>query len=71
LHTCHVVSAIIEHTNQVIYLEDGDVAAVQDGKLVIHRVTPRDPNDSSVREVTTIKTAIQEIMKGKSTWYTV
>ncbi|CAB4068246.1 glmS [Lepeophtheirus salmonis] len=31
-------SAIIEHTNRVIYLEDDDIAAVKDGILSIHRV---------------------------------
>ena len=32
-----VCSAIVEHTNRVIYLEDDDVAAVADGNLTIHR----------------------------------
>ena len=31
-------SAIIEHTNRVIFLEDDDVAAVANGVLSIHRV---------------------------------
>ena len=31
-------SAIIEHTNRVIFLEDDDVAAVSNGVLSIHRV---------------------------------
>ncbi|NXT90270.1 GFPT2 aminotransferase, partial [Anhinga rufa] len=31
-------SAIIEHTNRVIFLEDDDIAAVTDGKLSIHRL---------------------------------
>jgi len=59
-------SAIIEHTNQVIYLEDDDVAAVRDGKLNIHRIKRNfdDPNESVVREIITLKTEIQEIMKG-------
>ena len=30
-------SAIIEHTNRVIYLEDDDVAACKQGVLSIHR----------------------------------
>lgn len=30
-------SAVIEHTNRVIFLEDDDVAAVKDGALNIHR----------------------------------
>jgi len=60
-------SAIIEHTKQVIYLEDNDVAAVgKNGKLTIHRVrSPLDnPNESSVREVITLKMEIEQIMKG-------
>lgn len=59
-------SAIIEHTNQVIYLEDNDVAAVRNGKLNIHRVKRNfdDPNESMVREIITLKMEIQEIMKG-------
>ena len=31
-------SAIVEHTNRVIYLEDEDVAAVSEGNLTIHRI---------------------------------
>ncbi|KTF81177.1 hypothetical protein cypCar_00026785 [Cyprinus carpio] len=31
-------SAIIEHTNKVIYLEDDDVAVVMEGKLYVHRI---------------------------------
>ncbi|XP_048758308.2 glutamine--fructose-6-phosphate aminotransferase [isomerizing] 1-like isoform X4 [Ostrea edulis] len=56
-------SAIIEHTNQVIYLEDDDVAAVQNGCLTIHRIK-RTLDESTTREVTTIKMEIQQIMKG-------
>lgn len=59
-------SAIIEHTNQVIYLEDDDVAAVKDGMLSIHRIfrNSDDPNKPSSREVTTLKLEIQQLMKG-------
>lgn len=60
-------SAIIEHTNQVIYLEDDDVAAVSlDGKLNIHRLKRNldDPKESTVREIITLKMEIQQIMKG-------
>ena len=31
-------SAIIEHTNRVLFLEDDDVAAVNGGVLSIHRI---------------------------------
>jgi len=64
---CCWISAIIEHTNQVIYLEDNDVAAVNRlGQLTIHRVRHSydDPHASAVREVITLRTKIQEIMKG-------
>ena len=58
-----VPSAIIEHTNKVIFLEDDDVAAIKDGSLTIHRIH-RNVEDSTVREVTTLKMEIQQIMKG-------
>ncbi|CAG2119960.1 unnamed protein product, partial [Medioppia subpectinata] len=57
-------SAIIEHTNRVIYLEDDDVASVEEGLLTIHRLK-RTLDDSSLhREIITLKLEIQQIMKG-------
>ncbi|XP_054726698.1 glutamine--fructose-6-phosphate aminotransferase [isomerizing] 2-like [Anastrepha obliqua] len=56
-------SAIIEHTDRVIYLEDDDVAAVKDGKLSIHRLK-KCLDDPHAREITTLKMEIQQIMKG-------
>jgi glucosamine--fructose-6-phosphate aminotransferase (isomerizing) len=56
-------SAVIEHTNRVIFLEDDDVAAVKDGRLTIHRLK-RCLDDVAAREITTLKMEIQEIMKG-------
>ncbi|CAL8090959.1 unnamed protein product [Orchesella dallaii] len=56
-------SAIIEHTNRVLYLEDDDVAAVKDGVLSIHRLK-RAIDDPHAREITTLKMEIQQIMKG-------
>ncbi|KAK3090657.1 hypothetical protein FSP39_013430 [Pinctada imbricata] len=56
-------SAIIEHTDQVIYLEDDDVAAVCNGCLTIHRIK-REVDESTIREVITLKMEIQQIMKG-------
>jgi len=56
-----VCSAIIEHTNQVIYLEDNDVASVSEGMLTIRRVCV---TQSAVCEITTLKMQIQQIMKG-------
>ena len=43
-------SAIIEHTNKVIFLEDDDVASVKGGVLSIHRMT-RSSDDSPDRYV--------------------
>jgi glucosamine--fructose-6-phosphate aminotransferase (isomerizing) len=58
-------SAVIEHTNRVIYLEDDDVAAVQDGHLTIHRMKRQfDDTSPLTREIMTLKMEIQEIMKG-------
>ncbi|ELU13472.1 hypothetical protein CAPTEDRAFT_164953 [Capitella teleta] len=59
-------SAIIEHTNQVIFLEDDDVAAVRNGMLTIHRIhrDQDEGNELQSREITTLKMEIQEIMKG-------
>merc|ERR1712106_907293 len=54
-------SAIIEHTNRVIYLEDDDVAAVKLGVLSIHR---SNKEGELAREITTLKMEIQQIMKG-------
>ncbi|KAK7111390.1 glutamine--fructose-6-phosphate aminotransferase [isomerizing] 2-like isoform X1 [Littorina saxatilis] len=56
-------SAIIEHTNKVIFLEDDDVASIKDGSLTIHRIH-RNVEDSTIREVITLKMEIQQIMKG-------
>ena len=32
-----IFSAIIEHTNRVIFLEDDDTACIRDGGLTLHR----------------------------------
>ncbi|KAG4076764.1 hypothetical protein HA402_009110 [Bradysia odoriphaga] len=61
-------SAVIEHTNRVIYLEDDDVAAVKDGALSIHRLR-KTLDDPHAREITTLKMEIQEIMKGKYQYF--
>jgi len=54
-------SAIIEHTNKVIFPEDDDVAAVKNGSLTIYRAKIE---GESAREITTLKMEIQQIMKG-------
>lgn len=56
-------SAVIEHTNKVIFLEDDDVSAVKEGSLSIHRLR-RSLDDPHAREITTLKMEIQQIMKG-------
>ncbi|CAG9816026.1 unnamed protein product [Phaedon cochleariae] len=56
-------SAIIEHTNRVIYFEDDDVAAIKNGALSIHRIR-RGGDDPHKREITTLKMELQQIMKG-------
>ncbi|XP_031443260.1 glutamine--fructose-6-phosphate aminotransferase [isomerizing] 2-like isoform X2 [Clupea harengus] len=56
-------SAIIEHTNRVIYLEDDDIAAVAKGKLSLHRVSRRTGEDPS-RVIQTLQMEMQQIMKG-------
>jgi len=57
-------SAIVEHTDRVIYLLDDDVASVgNEGKLTIHRLK-RNNDDPHNREITTLKLELQEIMKG-------
>merc|ERR1719186_1412780 len=62
IHPCDSdASAIIEHTNRVIYLEDDDVACVKLGVLSIHR---SNKEGELAREITTLKMEIQQIMKG-------
>ena len=57
-------SAVIEHTNRVIYLEDDDVAAVVDGRLSIHRIK-RTAGDYPARAIQTLQLELQELMKGE------
>lgn len=61
-------SAIIEHTNRVIFLEDDDVAAVTDGHLTIHRLK-RTLDENVNREIITLKMEIQQIMKGNFSFF--
>lgn len=57
-------SAVIEHTNRVIFLEDDDVAAVMDGRLSIHRIKRR-AGDYPARAIQTLQLELQQIMKGE------
>lgn len=61
-------SAVIEHTNRVIYFEDDDVAAVKEGALSIHRLR-RSMDDPHVREIATVKMELQQIMKGNYDYF--
>ncbi|TRY71275.1 hypothetical protein DNTS_015974 [Danionella cerebrum] len=56
-------SAIIEHTNKVIYLEDDDVAVVVEGKFYVHRIK-RTAGEDPVRAIQTLQMELQQIMKG-------
>ncbi|XP_005795370.1 glutamine--fructose-6-phosphate aminotransferase [isomerizing] 2-like [Xiphophorus maculatus] len=56
-------SAIIEHTNKVLYMEDDDIAVVKGGELSIHRIN-RQAGDDPVRAIQTLQMELQQIMKG-------
>ncbi|XP_071765813.1 glutamine--fructose-6-phosphate aminotransferase [isomerizing] 2 isoform X1 [Centroberyx gerrardi] len=56
-------SAIIEHTNKVLYMEDDDIAVVAGGKLSIHRMK-RQVGEDPVRAIQTLQMELQQIMKG-------
>ena len=58
-------SAIIEHTNQVIFMEDDDLAVVSNGALTIHRTQHEVTGQSTIREIIELKIELQEIMKGR------
>lgn len=62
-------SAIIEHTNQVIFLEDDDVAVVRGGRLTIHRIKRGDVNEPSHREIHQLLLEIQQIMRGNYKYF--
>jgi len=62
-------SAIIEHTNQVIFLEDDDVAVVRDGRLTIHRINRGELDEPTHREIHELFLEIQQIMKGNYKYY--
>lgn len=56
-------SAVVEHTNRVIYLEDGDIAHVNPSGIRIVRASVHD-GTSSIRAIQTLEMALAEIMKG-------
>ncbi|XP_039765800.1 glutamine--fructose-6-phosphate aminotransferase [isomerizing] 1-like [Pararge aegeria] len=61
-------SAVIEHTNRVLYFEDDDVAHVKDGVLSIHRMSGSS-TDPHQREIFTLKLELQQIMKGNYEYF--
>jgi glucosamine--fructose-6-phosphate aminotransferase (isomerizing) len=62
-------SAIIEHTKRIIYLEDDDIAAVQDGRITIHHSKHKSGQAVLTREIKTVEIELQEIMKGEFKHY--
>lgn len=58
-------SAIIEHTNRVIYLEDDDVASVVEGGLTLHRVKSASSGNDTSRGIDKLELELQQIMKGQ------
>lgn len=61
-------SAVIEHTNRVLYFEDDDVAHIKDGVLSIHRLSGSS-TDPHQREIFTLKLELQQIMKGNYEYF--
>ncbi len=55
-------SAIIEHTKRVLYLEDNDIAHIDEGELHIHRLR-REDGVSAIRSIMTLEMEMAEIMK--------
>eukprot|EP00056_Hartaetosiga_gracilis_P005189 m.82254 g.82254 ORF g.82254 m.82254 type:complete len:699 (+) comp12081_c0_seq3:493-2589(+) len=59
-------SAVVEHTNRVIFLEDNDVVAISGGHLSLHHL--KNPNSSKVispvRDVQELDMEVQQIQKG-------
>ncbi|CAF0867415.1 unnamed protein product [Rotaria sordida] len=63
-------SAIIEHTNQVIFMEDDDLAVVKNGALTIHRTQHGEvTGQSAIREIHELKIELQQIMKGNYKYF--
>eukprot|EP00055_Hartaetosiga_balthica_P014835 m.83990 g.83990 ORF g.83990 m.83990 type:complete len:698 (-) comp8704_c1_seq1:267-2360(-) len=59
-------SAVVEHTNRVIFLEDNDVVTISGGHLSLHHL--KNPNSnkviSPVRDVQELDMEVQQIQKG-------
>ena len=58
-------SALIEHTDRVIYVEDDDITYIKEGSLWIKRLDQHAKTDTTAsRQIITLKMQLQEIMKG-------
>ncbi|VEU19506.1 DEKNAAC100548 [Brettanomyces naardenensis] len=56
-------SSVVEHTKKVLFLEDDDIAHIDNGELHIHRAR-RSAGTSTTRPVHTLELQLAEIMKG-------
>lgn len=56
-------SSVIEHTKKVLFLEDDDIAHINQGELHIHRAR-KDDGMSTTRPVHTLEMQLAEIMRG-------
>ncbi|TPX33087.1 glutamine---fructose-6-phosphate transaminase (isomerizing) [Synchytrium microbalum] len=62
-------SAIVEHTRQVLTLEDDDIAHFTEGELHIHRLR-RDQEDAPIiRQIQTLELELAQIQKGSFEHY--
>uniref|UniRef100_A0A0K0E4N9 glutamine--fructose-6-phosphate transaminase (isomerizing) n=1 Tax=Strongyloides stercoralis TaxID=6248 RepID=A0A0K0E4N9_STRER len=61
-------SAIIEHTKQVVYLEDNDIATISNGQLNIFKINHNNNNianqDEETRVIHMLNMELQQIMRG-------
>ncbi|KAG9511883.1 UDP-glucose 4-epimerase, partial [Aureobasidium melanogenum] len=62
------LSAVIEHTKKVLYLEDDDVAHISNGQLTIHRLL-RDSIKSNTGAVRTLELEMPQIVKGSFDYF--
>ncbi|KAH9411093.1 SIS domain-containing protein [Ordospora pajunii] len=62
--------ALVEHTRNIVYLEDGDIAHVSNGNVLVHRLIAKE-NDTTAgtREVKAINMELSSIMKGEYDHY--
>ncbi|OAF69412.1 hypothetical protein A3Q56_02834 [Intoshia linei] len=64
------VSAILEHTNKVLFVEDDDIVVIKNGRISICHVSSKlDTSIVTEREFITLQMELDEIMKGKYKYY--